>query len=123
MKKEIKNIKVSIRALLQNKAKETNRPFAEVFQYYGIERFLYRFSRSKYAGKFILKGALMFTVWQVPQRRTTLDIDFSACFDNQVTSIVRVIKDVCKVPVVPDGLIFDPETVKGQKIKENADYA
>ena len=122
MKKDTKNIETSVRVLLQNKAKETNRPFAEVFQYYGMERFLYRFSRSKYADKFILKGALMFTVWQVPQRRTTLDIDFSAYFDNQVTSIVRVIKDVCKVPVIPDGLIFDPETVEGQKIKEDVDY-
>jgi len=30
MKKDIKNIRASIRAKLQNKAKETNRPFAEV---------------------------------------------------------------------------------------------
>ena len=58
MKKEIVNIPASIRARLQNKAKETNRPFAEVLQYYGMERFLYRFSQSKYADKFILKGAL-----------------------------------------------------------------
>jgi hypothetical protein len=78
MKKDIKNVQASIRARLQNKAKETNRPFSEVLQYYGMERFLYRFSRSQYADKFILKGALMFTVWQVPQRRTTLDIDFSS---------------------------------------------
>lgn len=40
MKKDIKNIEASVRALLQNKAKETNRPFAEVLQYYGMERFL-----------------------------------------------------------------------------------
>jgi len=56
MKKDIKNLQSSIRAKLQNIAKETNRPFAEVLQYYGMERFLYRFSRSKYADKFILKG-------------------------------------------------------------------
>lgn len=62
MKKDIKNIEASVRALLQNKAKETNRPFGEVLQYYGMERFLYRFSRSEYTDKFILKGALMFMV-------------------------------------------------------------
>ena len=38
MKKDIKNIRASIRAKLQNKAKETNRPFAEVLQYFGIEK-------------------------------------------------------------------------------------
>jgi len=122
MKKDIKNIEASVRAQLQNKAKEMNRPFSEVLQYYGMERFLYRFSQSKYADKFILKGALMFTVWHVPERRTTLDIDFAANYDNQVEAVERVIKDICKTSVTPDGLIFDVATVKGRKIKEDADY-
>jgi len=122
MKKDIKNIEASVKAQLQNKAKETNRPFSEVLQYFGMERFLYRVSQSKYADKFILKGALMFIVWHVPERRTTLDIDFLAQYDNQVASIEKMIKDVCKIDVVSDGLIFDPKNVKGQRIKEDADY-
>ncbi len=122
MKKAVKNIPASIRTRLQNIAKETGRPFSEVLQYYGMERFLYRFSRSEYADQFILKGALMFTVWRVPERRTTLDIDFSASYDNQIETIEKVIRDVCEVPVTPDGLVFDPVTVSGKKIKENADY-
>ncbi|MDD5687751.1 MAG: nucleotidyl transferase AbiEii/AbiGii toxin family protein [Elusimicrobia bacterium] len=122
MKENVKNIEASIRARLQSKAKETNRPFSEILQYYGMERFLYRFSCSKYTNKFILKGALMFTVWQIPERRTTLDIDFLARFDNQVSHIEKVVKDVCNISVVPDGLVFDSGTVSGQKIKENADY-
>lgn len=76
MKKEVKNLEASIKAQLMNKAKEMGRPFAEVLQYYGMERFLYRFSQSNHVDKFILKGALMFTVWNVPERRTTLDLDF-----------------------------------------------
>lgn len=102
MKRALKNIPASVWARLKNKTEETNRPFSEILQYYGMERFLYRFSQSQYADKFILKGALMFTVWQVPERRTTLDIDFSARFDKQIASIEKVIKDVCKVPVVSD---------------------
>ena len=122
MKKEVKNIEASIKARLKNKAQETNRPFAEVMQYYGMERFLYRFSKSKYADKFILKGALLFAVWQIPERRTTLDIDFLARLDNEVVAIEKVMKDVCDTSVDPDGLIFNPQTVKGMKIKEDADY-
>ncbi len=122
MKKDIKNREASVRALLQNKAKETNRPFAEVLQYYGMERFLYRFSRSEYADKFTLKGALMFMVWQVPQRRATLDVDFSTHYDNRIATIEKVIRDVCKVSVTPDGVVFDSQSIKGQKIKEDADY-
>ena len=123
MKKEIRNIEASVKAQLQNKAKETNRLFAEVFQYYGMERFLYRFSKSKYADKFVLKGALLFAVWQIPDRRTTLDIDFLARFDNAVTTIEKAMKDVCDTSVDPDGLNFNSQTVKGMKIKEDADYA
>lgn len=122
MKKEIKNVKASVRALLNNKARETNRPFMEVLQYYGMERFLYRLSCSKYSDKFILKGALMFTVWEVPERRPTIDIDFTADYDNKVDVIENVIKDVCKVTFEADGIEFDPEAVSGQKIKEDADY-
>lgn len=122
MSQEIKNIEASVRARLQNKARESNRPFAELLQYYGMERFLYRFSQSEYADKFILKGALMFTVWQVPERRTTLDIDFLGRYDNQVAKIEEVIKEICRTTVSTDGLVFDPETVIGQKIKEDADY-
>lgn len=115
-------MQASVRAQLQNKAKKTNRPFAEVLQYYGMERFLYRFSKSQYARQFILKGALMFTAWNISQRRTTLDIDFLARFDNQISSIEKVIRDICKIKIVSDGLFYDAETVRGQRIKEDADY-
>lgn len=122
MKKGIKNLQASIRARLQNIARQTNRPFSEILQYYGMERFLYRISRSMYADDFILKGALMFCVWQVPGRRTTLDMDFSARHDNKVETAERIIKDMCGTAVTSDGLIFDPGTVKGRKIREDADY-
>lgn len=122
MKKNILNIQSSVRSRLQNKARETNRPFAEVLQYYGMERFLFRLSKSAYSRHFILKGALMFTAWGIPQRRTTLDIDLLARFDNQISSIEKVMKEVCKISVVSDGLIFDPVTVTGRRIKEDADY-
>jgi hypothetical protein len=122
LKKNIKNLQASVRARLLNIAKETNRAFLEILQYYGMERFLYRFSCSEYADKFILKGALMFTVWQVPERRTTLDIDFLSNYDNQVATIEKVIQDICNVPVTSDGLVFEAETVKGQRIKEEMEY-
>ncbi len=122
MKSDAVNMPASVRARLQNIAKETSRPFAEILQYYGMERLLYRFSKSPYAAGFILKGALMFTAWDIPQRRTTLDIDFSARFDNQINSIEKVIKDICKIAVISDGLVFDSKTVRGQRIKEDADY-
>ncbi len=119
---EPKNVEASVRARLQNKAQETGRPFAEVFQYYGMERFLYRLSQSKYADTFVLKGALMFVVWKVPGMRTTRDIDFLGRFDNEIIKIEVVFKEICSMVVPQDGLRFDPELVKGERIKEDADY-
>ncbi len=55
-----KNLPASVRQRLTYKAKETNRPFQELLQYFAMERFLLRLSRSKNALKFILKGVLMF---------------------------------------------------------------
>jgi len=65
----------SVRQRLLDKAKETGRPFNEVLQYFAMERFLYRLSKSPYTDSFVLKGALMLTVWEAPLTRPTLDID------------------------------------------------
>ena len=123
MKKEIKNIEASIRARLENKARETKRFFSELLQYYGIERFLYRLSQSEYKDKFILKGALMFAVWHVEESRATMDIDFLARYDGQLAEAGKVVKDVCEVPVDPDGLVFDAETIRVERIREETEYA
>ncbi len=120
--KDVKNIEASVRGRLQNTARDTKRQFAEVLQYYGMERFLYRLSKSEHHQRFILKGALMFTVWDIPSRRRTMDIDFLAYADNAIPKMEKIIREVCETEVVPDGVVFDPKSVKGGKIKEDADY-
>ena len=122
MNSEIKNLAASVRGRLQNKAEETKRAFAEVLQYYGMERFLFRLSKSKYSEAFILKGALMFIAWQMPERRITLDIDLLARHANEIGKIETAIRDICAVKVPEDGLVFKPDSVKGRIIKEDAEY-
>ena len=123
MKKHTANIPASVKSRLLNISDETKTPYIEILQYYGIERFLYRFSKSKYNGKFILKGALMFAVWNVDGRRKTLDVDFLGRYGNTVEEITAVVKEVCGIKTGDDGIIFDPQTVTAVKIKENADYS
>ena len=74
------NLPASVHQLLLNKARQTNRPFNELLQYYVMERFLYRLSKSPHARKFILKGALMFTAWELEPYRPTMDIDLLGRF-------------------------------------------
>lgn len=111
-----------IRFQLQNKAKDTKRTFMEILQYYAMERFLYRLSISKYSDLFILKGALIFQVFKIQNRRTTLDIDFLAYFENEIKNLEKIIKEICRIDIQDDGLIFDPDSVIGTKIKEGAEY-
>ena len=87
-KRAVKDVAASVRQKLLNNAKSTNRPFQEVLQYFAMERFLYRLAQSPYADKFVLKGALMFTVWGAPATRPTKDIDFLARTENTIAAVV-----------------------------------
>jgi hypothetical protein len=92
---KIKDIAASVRQRLLNKARQTNRPFSELAQYFAMERFLYRLSKSPYADQFILKGALMLSVWKAPLARPTMDIDMLGQIDNRLESIVAVMRSIC----------------------------
>ena len=70
-----KNMAASVHARLADIARKTGRPFQELLQYYAMERFLYRLSKSPHAARFVLKGALMLRVWDAPMARPTKDID------------------------------------------------
>ncbi len=59
----MKNIPASIHARLANESQKTKKPFNELLQHYGMERFLYRLSRTEYANSFVLKGGLIFRTY------------------------------------------------------------
>ena len=116
------NIAASVRQRLKNISKNESRPFNELLQYYAMERFLYRLSQSKHAECFILKGALMLRVWHSPELRPTMDIDMLGKTSNEIDSIVEQVKNIILVEAEPDGLMFDIDSIKAKRIKEDADY-
>lgn len=120
--KHTKNIPASVRQRLLNKAKNDQRPFNELLQYYAMERFLYRLSRSAHANRYILKGALMLRVWRSPEFRPTMDIDILGKTSNDETAIIAQIRDVISIETTPDGLVFDPDSVQTERITEAAKY-
>ena len=122
MKRRTKNIAASVHQRLLNKAKDSGRPFNEVLQYFAIERFIYRLSKSPSAERFILKGALMFTAWEAPVSRPTKDIDLLGRIDNSIDVITAAMKEACMQKVEPDGMAFDAESVTATTITEDADY-
>jgi hypothetical protein len=118
----VKNIAASVRARLLAKARQSGQTFNEVLQYYGIERLLYRLSKSNYANDLILKGALLFFGWGVPLRRPTRDIDFRGYELNTIENIEGIFRHICGIAVEEDGLEFDPDSVTAERIIEGADY-
>lgn len=122
MAKGITNIAASVHQLLLNKARESSRPFNELLQYFAVERFIYRLSKSPHADQFILKGALMFSVWCGPASRPTMDIDLLGRIDNQLGTIIAVMKEACLADVEPDGMFFNADTVDAFRITEDAEY-
>ncbi len=120
--KSIKNIPGSVRQRILDRARKGRRPFNELLQYYAIERFLYRFSLSDHSDKFVLKGALMLRVWGSPGIRPTMNIDMLGITSNEESEIIKQIQDIFTVDVEPDGLVFDPDSIRSEKITEDADY-
>lgn len=120
--KTLRNTAASIRQRLLNRARNDQRPFNELLQYYAMERFLYRLSQSAHAEQFILKGALMLRAWRSPELRSTMDIDLLGRTSNETASIVAQICDILSAAVDPDGLAFDQDSILAERITEDADY-
>ena len=112
----------SVHDRLLNKARESGRPFMELLQYYGTEKFLLRMSQSEFAEQFILKGALLLRSIGISDIRPTRDIDLSREAALDIENLEQMVKKCCGVEVKEDGLIFEPDTVDGEDIREEQSY-
>lgn len=114
---------ISIRSRLLNIAREKQRPFNELLQYYGMERFLYRLCRSQYNNRFVLKGALLFHVWDLLESRATRDIDLLAMVDNSSGRLKKLVCEICDLDLdCKDGVIFDSHTVAAKVMQAKREY-
>jgi len=117
------NMAASVKARLQNVARKSGTAYNELLPRYVMERFLYRLSKSKHADQFVLKGALLFAVWEPEyQRRTTMDIDLLGFVDNSLETLESITRELCQMDVEDDGIRFDSEDIKVERVKEDADY-
>jgi len=115
------NLAASIHQRLLNIARREDRTLNELLQYFAIERFLYRLSRTEHSRTFVLKGAQMMKIWDVPSVRPTMDIDLLGRTSNETDNLQKIIRECCSVDV-DDGVIFDPETVSAEIIQKAGEY-
>ncbi|WP_345345816.1 nucleotidyl transferase AbiEii/AbiGii toxin family protein [Candidatus Villigracilis affinis] len=55
---------------------------------------------------------MIFTVWEIEQRRATRDIDFLGSLERNTEMIVQILQTAIATPVPEDGLRFDANTIQ-----------
>ena len=104
---------------LQATARATCRPVDELFQFYALEGFLRRLTRTSHADNFVLKGGVLLAAYS--DRRPTRDVDLAAAdIDGDIANITNVITEILNVEV-NDG-VEHLAIVKIEEIRAEADY-
>lgn len=116
------DLPASVRARLLNRARVKKEDFNLTLLRYALERLMYRISVSRYADAFILKGAMLFDVWGGPPYRATRDMDLMGKGIPSRERLDMIFKNLCRLEVQPDGLIFMPESVRVEEIREAQEY-
>ena len=117
-----KNLAVSVHQRLLNLSKQRKDDFNRLLLLFAIERLLYRLSVSEYADKFVLKGALLFMVWTIPDFRSTRDLDLLGYGEPSSETLTQLFQDICRQSVIDDGLTFDPQSVNVRAIRSEQEY-
>jgi len=85
---------------------------------YGLERLLYRLSQSEYRDRFILKGAMLFTLWDDQAHRSTRDVDFLGFDDSDDEAMRDLFRALCNISVDDDGLVLHADSVRVEPIRD-----
>ena len=117
----LKNVGASVRDRLLARSRETGEDFQFLLWRYVLERFLFRLSHSPYHGRFVLKGAMLFALWNESFQRQTQDIDFAAYGNSENDDFVTALQQVCRTGVDDDGVVFHADQISSSTIRGTTD--
>ena len=115
------NLSASILARLLTLAKQRGDDYNLLLNRFGMERLLARVSTSPHADRFLLKGALLFALWYDTPHRPTRDADLLGFGPDDEANLIGTFRNIA-VMDLGDGIMFDPESVKAQAIREDNTY-
>ena len=111
---------MSLKAIINNIAKENKISAQSVLQTYMLERFLERISISKYKDNFILKGGMLISAMLGIDSRTTMDMDTTIKgFKLAEENISNIINEICNIKI-DDEVTFEVQKI--ELIREDDDY-
>jgi predicted nucleotidyltransferase component of viral defense system len=111
---------MSLKAVINNIAKENKISAQSVLQTYMLERLLERISISKYKDNFILKGGMLISAMLGIDSRTTMDMDTTikgfALTEENISNIMQEISNI----EIDDDVTFEVQRI--ELIREDDDY-
>ena len=115
------NLSASILSRLLNLAKQRGDDYSLLLNRFALERLLARVSTSLHADRFLLKGALLFALWYDTPHRPTRDADLLGFGPDDEANLIATFREVAAMEL-GDGILFDPESVKADAIREDNTY-
>ena len=122
MARELRNVGASVRARLLARARVEQTDFQILLTRYALERLLYRLSVSDHRERFVLKGAMLFAIWQNDPFRPTRDLDLLGHGDPDPATVAATIRSICSVEVADDGVVFDVAGIEAAPIRSEDEY-
>lgn len=116
-----RNLAASVRARLKQQADASGENFDLVLTRFALERLLYRLSVSVHADSFLLKGALLFSLWFEQPHRPTRDADLLGYGASDMASQVSKFRDIAGI-TVDDAIQFDVRSVRAETIRQQDGY-
>jgi len=115
------NVGASVRQRLLNLAHARGQPMELLLTRYALERLLYRLSLSPHRERFVLKGAMLLTVWFDEPHRATRDVDLLGFGDAADEALLATFRDIMAVEL-DDGVSFDLMGLRIEAIREQVEY-
>lgn len=111
---------MSLKAIINNIAKENKISAQSVLQTYMLERFLERISISKYKDNFILKGEMLISAMLGIDSRTTMNMDTTIKgFKLTEENISKIVNEICNIHL-DDDVTFEVQKI--ELIRGDDDY-
>jgi hypothetical protein len=120
--KPVTNVAASVRDRLLADTKRKRGNFQLTLRRYVVERFLYRLGQSEHREHFVLKGAMLFVLWDTSIDRPTKDLDLAGFWTNDVASLLTAIRDILAISCPEDGVTFAIGTVTAEPIRHMTEY-
>jgi hypothetical protein len=122
MTRSVTNFAASVRARLFAEAKRRNTDFQLVLQRYAAERFLYRIGISPHRDRFVLKGAMLFVLWDEATARPTRDLDLAGYWAHDTEALPEAMREIFSISHDQDGLAYSLATMTVEPIRVAGQY-